>query len=182
MLKCIKNQKGVTLVELIVAMIVMSIIMMAVTAVFAPIYQTYIEANELAEVNSLLDTISAVIMDDLADATVPAPAPITATLSDTSGVILGISSQPVANYRVNNGLLERNTKDFTNEGDWFPIYAQGFSRNKNVEVVFSEAGGVCTVTIILTDNRPAKLGREVARRSYVARPVGLQPPPPEPTS
>jgi len=62
------NIKGVTLIELIVAMIVMVTIMIAVTSIFAPMFRAYQRANNLAEVNSLIDNISALVMNDIASA------------------------------------------------------------------------------------------------------------------
>ncbi|MCL2820897.1 MAG: prepilin-type N-terminal cleavage/methylation domain-containing protein [Oscillospiraceae bacterium] len=62
-------EKGITLIELLVAMVVMIVIMTAAVSIFAPMYQAYQRANNLAEVNTLLDNISALIMDDVARAT-----------------------------------------------------------------------------------------------------------------
>jgi len=66
--KRILNSRGVTLVEMIVAMVVMVVIMISVTTVFAPMLITYQRAGNLAEVNTLFDNISALIMDDVARA------------------------------------------------------------------------------------------------------------------
>jgi prepilin-type N-terminal cleavage/methylation domain-containing protein len=69
LIRRIPGNKGVTLIELMLAMLVMAIIMIAATTVFAPMLQAYQRANNLAEVNTLLDNISALIMNDVASAT-----------------------------------------------------------------------------------------------------------------
>jgi len=68
------NKKGVTLIEMIVAMVVMVIIITAVSSIFAPMLMTYQRASNLAEVNTLLDNISAIIMDDVSRASEILPA------------------------------------------------------------------------------------------------------------
>jgi hypothetical protein len=65
MKKLLKSRKGITLVELVVALLVFSILVMSVAAVFAPMLRTYYHAVDFAETNPLLDEISNILLTDI---------------------------------------------------------------------------------------------------------------------
>ncbi len=64
-LKLLKTSKGVTLMELVVAMLVFAILMMTVTAILTPMLRTYYRAVDFAETNPLLDEISNKMLADI---------------------------------------------------------------------------------------------------------------------
>ena len=61
-LKQTLNKKGLTMMELIVGILVLTIIMTAVTSIFAPMLRAYQRANNLAEANTILDNLANEIM------------------------------------------------------------------------------------------------------------------------
>lgn len=63
--KLLRSSKGVSLMELVVAMMVFSILVMAVSTVFLPMLQTYYHAVDFAETNPLLDEISNTLLTDI---------------------------------------------------------------------------------------------------------------------
>ncbi|MCL2002829.1 MAG: prepilin-type N-terminal cleavage/methylation domain-containing protein [Oscillospiraceae bacterium] len=155
MLKRLNNQKGVTLTELIVAMLVMSIIMLAVTAVFLPMYNAYINANSMAEVNNLLNALSSVIMNDIEDAE-----DIDWDDDDGTLTITRVGAPREIHYTIGTGaaagLLLRNGT---------PVFAGEYYKGKTVQIGYAEeAAGISAVTLTI-------LG---VTRTYAARPVGMQ--------
>ena len=157
MLKRIMNQKGMTLTELIVAMLVMSIIMLAVTAVFLPIYNAYVNANELAEVNLLLNSLSAYIMSDLENAR-DEPALDTPYGTLTINTRIGVACA----YATEDNVLTRNS---------VPVLDEGYYKKKGAAIKSLDVSdGICTVELALLDRN----GAEIISRAYSAKPVGLQ--------
>jgi prepilin-type N-terminal cleavage/methylation domain-containing protein len=158
MLKRVLNQKGITLSELIVTMLVMSIIMLAVTTVFLPMYNAYVNANEMAEINALFNTISALVMDDVENA----------GEIDDSTFTLKYGGAPSITYTVDaaEGFLRRNGS---------LILEPGYYRNKRVDIdiVSMPLSGTCTVTLSIY-NREGDPSLDAITRSYVARPIGMQ--------
>ncbi|MDR0325900.1 MAG: type II secretion system GspH family protein [Oscillospiraceae bacterium] len=164
MLKRLKNKQGVTLTELIVAMLVMSIIMMAVTTVFLPMYNAYVNANELAEVNTLLDNLSAIIMSEVADLTEIINEGSTFTIrTNVNG-----TNRYVTYFIDSNGFLRRSTTN--DQSNARLVLDEGFYRNYTVDIDFRRSGDVCIVELTLY-NRGSTEGTS---REYVARPIGLQ--------
>jgi prepilin-type N-terminal cleavage/methylation domain-containing protein len=162
MLRVLKNRKGATLTELIVAMLVLSIIMIAVTTVFLPTYNAYVHANNFAEINLLLDTLSAYIISDVESAR-----------EVVSLDPLEIRTNMFIRYGTNNHQLTRRVGDLTNP--FVPVLDGGYYRRKGVEINSEENGGIVTVTLTIFEvNRDGTRGGDMATRAYVARPIGLQ--------
>ena len=154
MIRRLRNKKGMTLTELIVAMLVMSIIMLAVTTVFLPIYNAYVNANELAEINSLLNSLSSYVMSDLENAR---------EVPDFDDNTLVIDTRITVTYATNgDNILTRNA---------VPILDAGFYKRKGARIAgFTELDGVFTIELALVDRNNV----EIIRRSYSAKPIGLQ--------
>jgi hypothetical protein len=153
--------------ELIVAMLVLAIIMLAVTTVFLPIFNIFVHTNNMAEVNTLMNSLSAVIMSDVENAN-------GAIRDAESGVGILI---PRINGHIEytgGGLLLRNGT---------PVFAEGFYRRKEVEIfpIVDDEGeviiinGVVTITLVIwqTDRAGDRQGM-MATREFAARPVGMQ--------
>jgi len=69
MMKVLKNKKGITLVELIVGLLLLSIIVAAAGSTIAPMLKVYSKANEIAEWNTLLDNIANQMVSELTEMT-----------------------------------------------------------------------------------------------------------------
>jgi len=157
------NSKGMTLIELIVSVMVLSVIMIAVTTVFAPILRTFERANNLAEANTLLDNLSALIMDDVAGAT---------GITGGSGTFSIKTTHEIRYYTNTAGILYRSAPGFDG-----PVLHKDFYKYRGTagdETVFSVSAactyleGLVTITLTLTATDGWSLTRD-----YTARPVGL---------
>jgi len=154
------NNKGFTLIELIVSMAVLSIIMVAVTAVFLPMLQTFERANNLAEANTLLDNLSALIMDNMVNAT---------DITPGQGSFTVTTSYYIRYYSDADGVLQLCAPGYNG-----PVLQKDFYKYKAGNTVFKIAAdcnasdGVVTVTLTLTSD----FGLTIVR-DYTARPVGL---------
>ncbi|MCL2198590.1 MAG: type II secretion system GspH family protein [Defluviitaleaceae bacterium] len=162
------NNKGMTLIELIVSMLVFSIIMIAATAIFIPIYRAFERANTFAEANTLLDNIATVIMYDIANATEIIPH-LGTIPSDTDDERLRIitGTQNFVFDVESEGLTLRTP---TPESPPSILFERDFFRNKNLEIKWEVTGDLVEIEIILTgvDGNPMAF-----RRTYTARPLGL---------
>ena len=164
LIKVLTNKKGVTLIEMIVSMIVLSLILVAITTVFAPMLITYDRANNLAEANTLLDNISQLILEDVANATriTPGPAdPGNVTPGATLFIIRTVSD--IDYYTNADGILCRRTIEYDS-----PLLSPDFYKSKRISAACSVNSGLVTITLTLY----AADGWEMDR-SYTARPVGL---------
>jgi len=159
------NSKGVTLMEMILSIMALSIIIIAVTAMFAPIMRFYERANNLAEANALIDNISALVFDDVTNAVSVEPG---------SGTFTIRTSYNIEYYSDSNGILRRRAPGFDG-----PVLQRDFYKYKGTggdETVFSasadckfdENTGMVTITLTLT----ADDGWELTR-AYCAKPIGL---------
>jgi type II secretory pathway pseudopilin PulG len=68
-LKTLKSNKGLTLVEMIIGIVMITIITGMVAAIFVPMLRIYARANEFAEYGSLLDTVANQMISDMSKAT-----------------------------------------------------------------------------------------------------------------
>ena len=68
-INAVGNQRGITMMELVVSLVVISLIMVAVTTVFSPMLLTFRRANNFAEANPMMDNVAMLILDDLIAAT-----------------------------------------------------------------------------------------------------------------
>ena len=164
MIKILKSKSGMTLTELLVGMVIFSIITAASTAVLGPTLNAFGKANDLAEINMLLDNLIAEMEMDIARA----------TGIEISGNELTITTNtgPVEYQVSGSGYLEKNGR---------LVLRQAYYRNMRVAVEYlDEDQGVITsgtdiarfyVTIIL--HPPGDPDDIIASRDYAAAPVGL---------
>jgi prepilin-type N-terminal cleavage/methylation domain-containing protein len=166
----IKNKKGLTLMEMVVAMVVMSIIMMAVMTVFLPTYNAISNALEVAEVNSLFNSLSSVILSDIESARGigGGDGAFTVTTRVNVQYVYGLDVVPDGEGRI-RGRLTRGTNISGNPGLPVPVFAEGFYKRKTIGVSCVEANGRVTLSLTLYDRN----GFEIANRTYIAHPVGL---------
>jgi prepilin-type N-terminal cleavage/methylation domain-containing protein len=167
------DSKGVTMMELIVAMLVFSVIMAATSAVFAPILRSFIRANNLAEANTMLDNLSAIILADINNAsgvTLPAIG-IDPPGGDTAnGDTLTINAGFVIEYDVNGGgHVIRNTP-FGSGPVLDPRYYRDAWVSFSWEWDPEDPNGLVALTF--TVSHPDGWTHT---RTYAARPMGLMP-------
>ncbi|MCL2108553.1 MAG: prepilin-type N-terminal cleavage/methylation domain-containing protein [Oscillospiraceae bacterium] len=76
----LKSNKGVTLIELLVGIALLALLMSSVGFIIVPLFRVSHDVSDLAELNTLLDNISRVVVRDLSAATSSptgaAPAPL----------------------------------------------------------------------------------------------------------
>jgi len=156
------DKKGVTLIELLVAMVVLAIIATSATLVILPIYRLYERSNNLAEANTILDNISALIMEDVANATFIQQG--TAQQNNTNTFTIKTTYDIV--YSINDtGNVIRDGLSGPR-----PVLDAGYFKNKSITSVRCQlAGGVVRIEITLEDDD----GGWTRTREYTARPVGL---------
>jgi len=188
MIKCFKrifNKKGVSLVEMIVAMLVMVTIMISVTTVFAPMLVTYQRASNLAEVNTLLDNISAFIMDDVSRAVeIAVPAPPLQVVPDPDDLTQNFDLTPLFRIRTTfwndyylgpDGTLWLNVQGLDAPVRMLP---RDFYKFRGADTVFrvvqptalavNAANGMVTLTLTIES-----IDGWQRDRTYTARPIGL---------
>ena len=160
------NNKGITLMELIMAIFVMSIIMIAATAVFAPMFQAYQRANNLAEVNTLLDNLAALVMDDVANARRIEQGPEGVTITTSRGIVYFLDDE----NNGNENILFKRAMSSDGDEEGLPVLQREFYRSTHISVfdLVEEANGVVRLTLQLTS-----ADGWVRDRTYTARPVGL---------
>ena len=152
------NQIGASLVEMIAALLVFATITTAAASVFVPMLFSYMRAIELAEVNTLLDNISAFILDDISSATtitsIPA-SPTSFTITTSYDIV----------YDVVGGILYRGALG----GDNVQVIDEGYYRGKTIRVECEVNSDVVTITLTLREAE----GRWEVTRVYASRPIGM---------
>ena len=105
----LNNNKGLTLFEMLLAMIVFAVITLAAVSVFAPAINTYVRANNLAEVNTLLDNVAGLIMEDVASMTdeITGGPQLPFTIFTTRDVVYNVNT---------DGMITRNGVALFDEG------------------------------------------------------------------
>jgi prepilin-type N-terminal cleavage/methylation domain-containing protein len=176
MKKLLKSQKGMTLIELVVGMVMFAIAVGAVGAILAPTLRVYAEANEYAESNNLLDTLANQILDDLSEATT-AP-----TINAEGRLEFYIDTRKVTYWvdqtagGANEGLLMRQYESNEEDTDEKPVYTEPFYKGKSLAfAVDTDEAPVYTLTLSIS-------GGISISRTYAVRPVAvtITPPSPEP--
>ena len=165
------GSKGVTMVELIVAMLVLSILTVSITAVFMPMYKFYERANDFAEVNTLLDNLSEIILADVASARWVQGG----TASKGNGFFTITTSFHIVYTLSSDGVLIREA-DTGSESAALPVLDSGFYRNMRLDsVTCSSSDGIVSITLRLSYSDSANAGSGSSwDRTYSARPIGMQ--------
>ena len=164
-LRRVLNNKGLTLVEMILALLVFAIITVAAASFFGPTLKAYIQANDLAEVNTLLDTIATIVMEDLVSATevsTATPTGISFMLITTHEITYAV----VTDSETNRGVLERTGFDAIPR----PILDPGFYGNISLhEASLERDDDILILKLVLGTEDGWTTSRE-----YAVRPVGLR--------
>jgi len=154
----LKNNKGFTLTELIVSMLILSVITVSVSAVFAPVLKTYEQANNLAERNTLLNNAANQIIGDLSEASrpldVPAHNDITITIDGQDDIIYS---------RGSDGTLLKNGVS---------VLSKNYYKKKSVDFDLAQAPGTGEA-YILTVTVTSDGGGGSISRNYAVTPLIL---------
>jgi type II secretory pathway pseudopilin PulG len=171
-IRLIRDKRGVSLVELIVSMVLLSFITVAVFAVMTPILRVYTQAGEIAEINTLLDNVANEMIGTVRN--------ITAEINESELDIIFSRSNPneilllhgsgyvLTEYSVDDdGVLLKNG---------VPFFSKAFYKGSSVSFAISlsesasanETAYIITVTI--TSDRDAT---RVVSRDYAVVPLVL---------
>lgn len=153
--RCLKNNKGFTFVELIVAMLLLTIITSSVATVLAPTLKAYNYANDIAEMNTLLDNIANELTVELDNA-------IDVEFDSSDGVLTVTTNSKSVNYTVNSdGYLVRNGK---------LLLDTSYYKNKTINISYSAVNDdkAFYITIDIIDNSVIIMSRD-----YAVKPLGL---------
>jgi len=153
-------RKGMTTTEFIAALTILFVITASITGVVVPAYLFYRHANEHEEANTLLNSISSLIMNDIANATEIN----TDNLLDDS--LFMIRAPYEVMYLIRDGIIFRSLR---NGDDPVPLLHRELYGDKTISVEMHPViNGVVSITLTLV----APDGW-VVERTYTARPVGL---------
>ena len=164
MMKILKSNGGFTLVELIVAMTIATVILTSVTAIFPAVLQTYEEANSLAERNTLMSNLANQIIADLADATedvAELDAENTVTIATGHGVVT---------YTVD--ALEGVLLKKIGSGEPAAVLSKAYFKNKSARFIVSKADSHGTAYNLSVTIISDKSGKEISR-NYTVMPLVL---------
>jgi prepilin-type N-terminal cleavage/methylation domain-containing protein len=156
MIKKIKNKCGMTLVELIAVLFIFSIIGTSVSAVLVPTLRAFARANDLAEMNTLMDNLTKELLNDLSTAKdidefglggIEIKKANGARIAYVVGEIIDIGDDPVFMPGA-QGYLHRGDSA-ADPSVFMPVLvlAPGFYKNKAIEIVFDvdvERQSICT--------------------------------------
>lgn len=172
LLSILKLKKGMTMIELVVGMLIFAVIASSVAAVLVPTLNAYMKANELAEVNTLLDNLSEEMLSDIARATA-------VSVDDVAGngkitIITGIGN---IDYYVDTGVLCRAG----GAGD-VPVLEKRYYKGKSVAIDYLGQDGITEVDTADEIKTPFYIrltissdkGGSIASRRYAANPVGFK--------
>jgi len=156
----IKCRKGLTLVEMAIAMFLLSAIATAAVSVFIPTMDAQRQAKDIAEINTQLDNIATLIMDDIVSAM----------------EIIGGPELPVkiiTSHEVEYTMQDANLDNDDDERmvifrNGVPLIGTGFYRNLQISAAILNDNGIVTLTLTLIRSDGITISRD-----YVAKPVGL---------
>jgi type II secretory pathway pseudopilin PulG len=175
-----RNNKGITLVELIVAMLVFTVITTAVASVFAPMLMGFRRVNEMAEINAILDNVAIIILNDIHSAVRIEPAESNSNVAslnifydDPFNDDFDFDSDdlplPNVEYRIDANIIMRLTPRSIPPSE-LPIFDENFYRNNTVSFRWEVDDGLFILTVTIDH-----LDGWQRTRTYTARPLGLMP-------
>jgi len=167
----VKNNKGLTLIELVVGLIIFGIISVAISMILAPTLFAYMRANDFAEYNALLDNVANHMINDISQITDIIDENELGSWIDgdtNTGVITLLQSTQIIQYTVNeNGALIKD----------HPVFSEDFYKSKklSVRIDYSDTNTATNdiayiLTIRLTeDNTMSNLFQ--IEREYAVKPL-----------
>lgn len=166
LLKILKNKRGVTLMELIIGMVISVIITTYVSAVLAPMMNVFYRSNDLAEVNTLLDNVSELMINDFSRATGINIGATNVTISTSVGNVIYSNLGGGA-----GSVLQRRSPDSSTPAD---VFAENYYKRKTLIVTINPASGDITGSFTLTLSVNDRNDNPLASREYAVNPIFLQ--------
>jgi len=167
-MKTLRCRKGMTMVEVVLAMLLFAIISATAAAALVPTVTAYRDANTLAEMNTLLDNLSGEMLCDIGKAREITITEDEITIkTESTTVTYGVSDE---------GLLYRGTQASL-------VLPESFYKRKKVELSFLDAAGANELSGTFEKESElafqvklviqAEDGSELVSRCYAAKPLGL---------
>ena len=163
MMKVLKCKKGMTIIELVIAMILFVMLTIAVSAVFAPMMRAYAKANEIAECNTLLDNIANQMISDMSEVTKPLEDNNSLPVDDI--LLIDIDNVKVDYSIDSDGIVLKNGA---------AVLSKNFYKDKSIKFSCSAADEldgkayILTVAIFSDENN-----EQIASRDYAVKPLFL---------
>lgn len=190
MRKKLKSTSGMTLIETIVALLLFAVLAAAITAVLIPVLNSFVRANDLAELTVLVENIGKEITDDLKQSTANATNIDGIELSGKSKNISIKIESNVVEYQIptgsddNAGILMKkfgtNDPGFNNTvhgAEFFPVFDAKYYRGKTLDITYDVSYGVggktdplYTVKVDITNKDGLT---KVVGNTFTARPLVL---------
>lgn len=169
LLQILHSKKGLTLVELVTGLLTFTIISAAVAGFLLPTLSAYSQATELAELNSLLDTLSTELISEIGKAS--------KLEVDEHEVITIHTALSRDKYGVNaDGYLYRNEESNL-------LFPKDYYKSKTLQIAFLNADATQALRGSFTDKDKLSLqvslsildkdGGELVQRYYAVKPMGL---------
>lgn len=182
--KKIMNSQGVTLVEVIVALIISAVLMTSVAAILPPVLRIYAHANTVAERNTLLNNIANHLTAGMQEASEEILFTSGATVGEEGFATLVdhmaiASGKGLRHYYINDGFLysrydgyKAGTSDSLEEGNL--VLPKGFYNHYRVSFTVVAATSVTEPGVVayelIVNLRNAE---EEVSRSYIVAPMVL---------
>lgn len=146
--------------ELIVGLMLLSIIATAAGASLAPMMKAYAKANDIAEWNTLLDTVANQMVSELSEATADMP-----DLGKPNEITIVKDNLNDVKYTVDtDGVLLRNGKS---------VFSKSYYKQKSVSFSCDPATGAAGTAYIVSVTVSSDKSGESISRKYAVRPLVL---------
>lgn len=163
MMKLLKDKKGTSLMELMVAMIIFAMIATSVTMILVPTLREYGRATELAQINSMVNNVGNEISSDLSQSTESA----TIQALNTIDIQMANNQVTYTSQGTSNGRSQLMRS--YNGGSPSPVFAAQYYRDKGVVVSYTEEDKTYTIEVALYDENDELL----VSRNFIVRPLIL---------
>lgn len=169
----LKSNSGMTLVETIVALLLFTVLATMVSTIMIPVLNTYMRANDLAELTVLVENIGSEIVDDLKQSTA------LAEITGGNAIKVKIESNTVE-YKIDEGVLKKkfttNDPSFdvdSHGAEFYPVFHEKYYRGKKLNIAYSVSGGekpIYKVEITITNKDGLT---RVVGNTFTAKPLVL---------
>ncbi len=126
----LNNEKGLTLIEVLVGIIIFSILIMGVSAVLVPTLNTYVKAKEMAELTTLMNSASAEVVEDLSQSR--GKAKLDGSYAKSTGSAMQISIDGIIEYKTEDGVLLRSFDGV----NFSKVFDEKYYKGKEIEMIF----------------------------------------------
>lgn len=181
--KVLRNQEGITLIELMVAMLLLGLFLITVSIIVPTIMRQFTYSNSLSELNSLMNNVAIEVSNDMLMAT---------RAIDTDNTEITVNGETISTDKItihtNAGSITYATpvteddwgadsvglllRAHSNTGDTFSpvVFPRAYYRNKSVRIECEEiSAGLFKLTVYVQDQNY----RTTLSREYYVRPLGL---------